>query len=244
MNCFTSLILFYSLFVKFNGKFVLGEINDCNGCSSGGSISSGDCYAFGHDVDSHGNSIYGVFGCYGSFSGGMDDNSVDLLCNSNNGYHVCDSALDAFTNGLTENECLSVGNNEIFLLRESSFSNGECESVYNTNGNNNIYGCSGNTRYRNDGIFFPQCRYLGITTFSDCLSMSHICGYWENTIYDTSILNTGNDNFNEYNNVRLNNPNNGGVLCCKDEGMCFFNIFCFFMHVHVYVSTYLYLYID
>ena len=188
------------------------------------------CNINSHDACINDNNFYDLTGdgnvvaCHGTFSGGMDDSSVDAICND--GWHVCDSAQEAYDLGLTLSQCQSVGTNEIFFARETSNGNARCDSVYNTGGSNDIWGCSGGLTSDWDNVCLNLYDDSDRWNYPACLSMSHFCwsdSTWGNQVRDDSnnlVLSTGPFNSgNEYDYLELLDSN-GGVLCCKDEEFC------------------------
>ena len=163
-----------------------------------------------------------VVACHGTFSGGMDSNSVDAICG--NGWHVCDSAQETVDLGLTLAQCQSVGTNEIFFARESSNGNARCDSVYNTAGTNDVWGCSGGLTSDWNNVCLNLYDATDAYSHPTCLSMSHFCWSFNGgTIYDGSgnpVVGFGSGSTTEYNNAYINDDSYGGVLCCKDPTLC------------------------
>ena len=166
-----------------------------------------------------------VVACHGAFSGGMDDASVDAICAD--GWHVCDSAQEATDLGLTLGQCQSVGTNEIFFARESSNGNARCDSVYGTDGSNDIWGCSGGLTSDWDNVCLNLYDGTDPFNYPACLSMSHFC--WSDSTHGNQVLDDSNNvvlttgpfnSANEYNNLALLDSDYGGALCCKDEQLC------------------------
>ena len=150
-----------------------------------------DCYDFGNDI----------YACRGIFSGGMEDNSTKSLCNVNDGYHICESAIEAAYLGLTYSVCNSIPTNEVYFIQETSGGGAQCYSQYPLTGNkedgprNDIWGCGG---YFCGGG-------------SSCYGLlPNFC----NSFRPQSGLDFGSDSNNEYDYISITNSSRGGVVCC------------------------------
>ena len=145
-----------------------------------------------------------MYACDGTFSGGMEDSSTEAICNIDDGYHVCRSAIEAYKDGLTYSACSSLPGDSMYFAQETSNAEAACYSDSTDNLNkttgqrNDIWGCGGTDFY---GCRSDHPCYSTLSTFCT--------GYVDNPgIY------LGSDDAYEYDNVEITNKSRGGVLCC------------------------------
>jgi len=180
-------------------------VDECVGCSADGLANGDSCYKLTPNSDN-------IFACRGTFENGMN-NEAESICNQ--GYHICESAIEARNLGLTYPQCSSVGNNEMYFSKESSMGSWNCNSEHNTNGVNDIWGCGGNDGMRKS-IFDRKCKQ---NTKQECYNtFNTACSSVLGDYYDNGrlILDLDVNPNDELNNIALKDKNYGGVLCCKD----------------------------
>lgn len=171
---------------------------DCHGCAGGGVDDGEDCYDFINTS---------VYACRGTFTGGMEDETTESICNKNGGYAVCSSAYEASFHGLTAELCNSIPSDEIYFAQETSNDEGECYTDYPETGNktgyrNDVYGCGGTN--------------IDLCSSVDCNStLTSYCDY--KSSLSINYLNLGNDSNYEYENVEITDKTRGGVLCCQSQ---------------------------
>ena len=166
---------------------------DCNGCSAGGTDGGVNCYDLSNDI----------YACRGIFSGGMEDESTTSICNTNDGFHICQDAIEAVYHGLTYSDCTnSISPDEIYFMQETSAGNALCYSSYPSTGNKttgprgDIWGCGGSN----------------LCSISSCYGVSDVfCSNYDDT---GNGLDLGTDSENEYDYVSITNASIGGVMCC------------------------------
>ena len=146
-----------------------------------------------------------IYACRGTFSGGMEDNSTKSLCNVNDGFHICEDAIEAVYHGLTYSVCNNTFPfGEVYFIQETSNGYGLCYSQYPQTGNkedgprNDIWGCGG---------WFcghPVSCYGLLPNFC-------------NSYQRRSGLELGSDHEYEYDYVSITNASRGGVVCCPPD---------------------------
>jgi WD40 repeat protein/formylglycine-generating enzyme required for sulfatase activity len=126
----------------------------------------------------------------GANPNGTGCNVADLC---SNGWHVCSSAADVTTSGVSSNcsTLLAAAANQFYATRQSGPGGGACGS-----GANDLFGCGSEGSTSLSG-----CAPLDRTAYS-----GQVTGPWS----------FGADNTAEANNVTKTGPSGGGALCCKD----------------------------
>lgn len=168
---------------------------DCNGCSAGGSDGGVDCYDLGN----------AIYACRGTFSGGMEDESTTSICNTDDGFHICQDAIEASYHGLTYSDCSnSISQDEVYFLQETSAGNALCYSSNPSTGNkttgprNDIWACGGGN------VCGGTASCYGI--------LAVFCSNYDDV--PENQLDLGTDSDNEYDYVSITNASLGGVMCC------------------------------
>eukprot|EP01083_Nonionella_stella_P020549 56984_1 len=154
----------------------------------------------------------GVYACRGVInSGGSYGDDAAALCGDT--YHVCDSAIDAESLGLTIEKCsgIAANVNEFFATKETSDGAGRC---YSHRGGDP----------ENIGVEFNDCWGCGHpnTTLygknSPCGALGYgITDWWIARAEGWSLpTGLGRDRYMEADRYMLTDATYGGVLCCKD----------------------------